>query len=279
LISLCAPKPYRLYAGESMLLPRLQLFEFEDLAWFPRTIRDLATDYLHFMQTRFALHEAVVPLLRTMLEESEASEVVDLCSGGGGPVLAVYESLVAGGTRVRITLTDRYPNLDAFVRISSLHPSNILYIAESVDARKVPSELRGLRTMFNAFHHFAPEDARSILQCAVHARQAIGIFEIPERRPVTMLSLVFTPVFVFLATPFMRPFKWKRLLWTYAIPLIPLMCLWDGQVSQLRAYSVREMVNLTRGLKDFDWTAARVGIARSPGHLTYLLGIPRLSDV
>jgi hypothetical protein len=34
-------------------LPRLQLFELEDLAWFPRTIRNLATDYLQFMQERF----------------------------------------------------------------------------------------------------------------------------------------------------------------------------------------------------------------------------------
>lgn len=37
-----------------MPLPRLQLFELEDLTWFPHTIRDLATDYLHFMETRFA---------------------------------------------------------------------------------------------------------------------------------------------------------------------------------------------------------------------------------
>jgi hypothetical protein len=38
--------------------------ELEDLAWFPHTILDLATDYLHFMETRFALHKPVVPLLR-----------------------------------------------------------------------------------------------------------------------------------------------------------------------------------------------------------------------
>jgi Manganese containing catalase len=39
-----------------------------------------------------------IQALRTMLEESEASEAVDLCSGGVGPVLAVYEYLVADGT-------------------------------------------------------------------------------------------------------------------------------------------------------------------------------------
>jgi hypothetical protein len=59
--------------------------------------------------------------------------------------------------------------------------------------------------MFNAFHHFVPQDARSTLECAVHARQPIGIFEIPERALVTMLSMVFTPALVILATHFMRP--------------------------------------------------------------------------
>ncbi len=262
-----------------MPLPRLQLFELLDLAWFPHAIRDLATDYLHFMETRFTLHEPVVPLLRAMLEESKTSEVVDLCSGGGGPILAVYESLVARGTCVRITLTDKYPNLDAFAHLSSLHPSGILYIADSVDATKVPSELIGLRTMFNTFHHFAPREAHSVLECAVLAGQPICIFEIPERSLIMMVPFLFTPVFVALATPFIRPFQWKRLLLTYAIPLIPLTCWWDGLVSQCRAYTVTEMLDLTRDLDDFDWKVARVDIAGNPGHLTYLLGGSRLPDV
>ena len=38
-----------------MALPRLQLFELEDLPWFPRPIRDLATDYLRLMEVRFEL--------------------------------------------------------------------------------------------------------------------------------------------------------------------------------------------------------------------------------
>ena len=96
--------------GESMPLPRLQLLELEDLTWFPHTIRDLATDYLHFMETRFALHKPVVPLLRAMLENSKTSCVVDLCSGAGGPVLAIYEALAADEIHVQFTLTDKFPN-------------------------------------------------------------------------------------------------------------------------------------------------------------------------
>jgi hypothetical protein len=65
-----------------MPLPRFQLFELEDLSWFPSAIRDLATDYLHFIQRRFDLHKPKVKLLRA-LEQSSQARVVDLCPGGG----------------------------------------------------------------------------------------------------------------------------------------------------------------------------------------------------
>ena len=129
--------------------------------------------------------------------------------------------------------------------------------------------------MFNAFHHFAPAAARAVLACAVETRQPIGIFEIPERALTTMIPLLFTPLFIAMATPFMRPFRWRRLLWTYVFPLVPLMSWWDGLVSQWRAYTVAEMLELTRGLDGYDWTADRVRIDGTFGHLTYLLGIPK----
>jgi len=203
---------------------RVHLFELEDLPWFPQAIRDLATDYLEFLEKRFALHEPIVPLLRDALEKSHATQVVDLCSGGGGPVLRAYEALLAEGISVPFTLTDKYPNLPAFCGLSELHSGGILYVADSVDATTVPQDMEGLRTMFNAFHHFAPESARCVLKCAVEAGQPIGIFEIPERSPLTMFPLLFTPIFVAVATPFIRPFWWRRLLWTYLIRLVPLTC-------------------------------------------------------
>jgi hypothetical protein len=257
-----------------MTLRRVQLFELEDFAWFPKTIRDLATDYLHFVQKRFALHRPMVPLLCDALKASGAANVLDLCSGGGGPVLALYEAMTAAGISVPFTMTDRYPNLNAFDRISSLYPSGISYSVESIDATQVPRELLGMRTMFNAFHHFAPASARSVLACAVEARQPIGIFEIPDRALSTIIPLFLTPLFVAAATPFMRPFRWQRLLFTYLLPLVPFMCWWDGIVSQFRAYTVTEMLELTRGLDDYDWKAERVRIGGA-GHVTYLLGFPK----
>jgi hypothetical protein len=261
-----------------MPLPRLQLFELEDLAWFPETIRNLSTDYLHVIETRLRLHKPVLPWLRKVLAESKSCCVVDLCSGGGGPVLALYEAMRADGLAddpsVRFTLTDKFPSLSAFERLAAQHPGGIRYSADPVDATDVPSELVGVRTMFNAFHHFAPREARLVLASAVQAGQPIAIFEIPERSIAVMITFLFTPIFVALAPPFIRPFRWDRLLWTYVVPLVPLTCWWDGLVSAWRAYTAAEMVGLTSGFDGYDWTVGQVAARGRIGHLTYLLGAP-----
>jgi SAM-dependent methyltransferase len=261
-----------------MPLPRLHLFELEDLSWFPRTIRDLATDYLHFMATVFRLHKPVLPLLRRVLEGSRQTRVVDLCSGGGGPVLALYEGLAADGLRVPMTMTDKFPHLAAFARIAALHPGEIGYVATPVDASDVPPELTGVRTMFNAFHHFDPVAARAVLACAVRAGQPVCICEVPERSIGSLLLFSFTPLFVFAATPFMRPFRWDRLLWTYVVPLVTLTCWWDGLVSMFRAYTVDELKGLTAGLEGYDWTVSRLSIRGGAGHLTHVLGVPHAAQ-
>jgi hypothetical protein len=260
-----------------MPLPRLHLFELEDQPWFPAVVRDLATDYLHFIESRLALHRPVVPLLAEALGLTNSDRVVDLCSGGAGPIPALAKDLAAEGLATRFTLTDRFPNLDAFRQMADTSPGAIDFVAEPVDARAVPRELTGFRTLFNSFHHFDPTDAVAVLRNAAEAGQPIGIFEIPDRRLGTLLPLFFlTPLMVWLTTPFIRPFRWRRLLWTYLIPLVPLTCWWDGIVSQLRAYTVAELEALASevGVKDYTWRAGRVPIGSAPGWLTYLIGTP-----
>ena len=259
------------------MLPRLQLFEMEDQSWFPATIRDLATDYLHFLEARFALHRPAVPLVAEVLRLSKATHIVDLCSGGGGPMPALLQALAADGLKPQVTLTDRFPNRPAFQRMADGSNGQVSFRTGSVDARAVPPELHGFRTMFNAFHHFAPGAALAVLRDAARARQPIGIFETPDRSWRTLLSLLLlTPILVAAVTPFIRPFRWRRLLWTYVLPLVPLTCWWDGIVSQLRAYSVAELHQLAEatGAKDYSWRSGRVPILSTPGYLTYLIGCP-----
>jgi hypothetical protein len=252
---------------------RIHLFELEDQPWFPATIRDLATDYLQFIQTRFRLDRAMAPLVRRVVEQTRVTRIVDLCSGGSGPLLLLVKDLAADGVPVRATLTDLYPNAPAFEKIAAASGGSIDYEPEPVDARQVPTRLSGLRTIFNGFHHFKPADARAVLHAAAAARQPIAIFEMSERSPRT-LPVLLTPLFVWIATPWIRPFGWRRLLWTYPLPLVPLTCLWDGIVSQLRAYTPAELRQMCQGSAPMTWEAGQIPVAKGRGRLTYLIGFP-----
>jgi hypothetical protein len=257
-------------------IPRFHLFELEDQPWFPATIRDLATDYLRFVESKAGLHRPVVPLLADALRESKATRVIDLCAGGGGPVLALRSGLVREGVDVPFLLTDKYPNLPAFEALAA-KDGGIKGHSASVDATNVPRELAGFRTIFNAFHHFKPVDARAVLRSAVDARQPIGVFEIPERTIAMVLTtVIIVPFMVLLTAPLIRPFRWERLLFTYLIPLVPLTCLWDGFVSMLRAYTPEELEDLAAsfGNVGYTWKAGQVKLDRSMAHLTYLIGLP-----
>lgn len=221
------------------------------------------------------MFQSVLPVIEKGLQKSGGNRIIDLASGGGGGLIRVNQELLKTRPDLKITMTDFYPNLNAFVYTQRQSP-NFDFIGTSVDARHVPESLKGLRTQFLSFHHFKPHDARQILQNAVDAQSAIAIFEGQERSAASIIAMIFSPISVLLTTPFIRPFKLGRILFTYLIPIVPIVVLWDGIVSSLRTYSVAEMNELVAQLNhkdDFEWEIGRV--KSGPAHVLYLLGYPK----
>jgi hypothetical protein len=74
-------------------------------------------------------------------------------------------------------------------------------------------------------------------------------------------------------TPFIRPFTWRRMVWTYILPVVPVVAMWDGLVSNLRTYSVRELGKLVEQIDSqrFRWRIGRVG-SIGLSRVTYLIG-------
>lgn len=254
---------------------RMHLIEIHDQTWFPRSLRDAVTDTLQFLFNLGNLYKPIVPRLRKAFEEARAHRVLDLCSGGGGPWLRLYRVFERQEHfLVDICLTDKYPNLGAFDHARIASRNRIHFHADPVDAKQIPAELKGFRTLFTSFHHFRPEDARAILQDAVDQQQGIGIFEVPGRHPLTILLAFLVPVVSLVVVPFIRPFRWTRLLWTYLIPIIPVVLWFDGIVSCIRTYSPPELGELTAGLSrnGYTWDMGEERGSLLPVPITYLIG-------
>ena len=256
---------------------RRQLVELEDLAWFPGILRDGGTAFLEFAERSSRHGRMLLPPLLRALEQTGESRVIDLCSGGGGPALGLADELQSQGRSVAVLLTDRYPNHRAFERAAADSGGRVSGYAEPVDATAVPAELRGFRTLFNAFHHFPPTLARRILSDAVAQKQPIGVFEVVSRELPMLAGLLLTPLSVSLSLPFWRPFRWPWLLLTWLLPIMQLFVLWDGIVSWLRIYSCEELRELVEDIDapDWVWEIGTIQLGNAPLHGSYLIGYPK----
>jgi hypothetical protein len=256
---------------------RLQFIELHEQPWFPRSVRDEITDALQFGLNLLTAYAPIAPMLQNALDSTRSRSIVDMCSGGGGPWPDLSRKLRGDAQVLRILLTDKYPNRRAFQNFTAASENRITFHAHSVDAMKVPHELKGFRTMFTSFHHFPPEEARAILQNAVDASQSIGVFEI-TRRALSTISLMFPwALLLFVFTPLIRPFRWSRLLWTYVVPIIPFVLLFDGVVSCLRTYRPQELREIIEKLTatEYQWQVGEHSRSRGRVPITYLIGYPQ----
>ncbi len=256
---------------------RIPLFEFEDLSWFPNSIREGGTDYLRYLLKAVGFYKPVIPLISETIEKIKEDKIIDLCSGGGGAIEQIHEGLQKHiQKKISITLTDKFPNNNSFRYLKEKTNGGIDFKEFSVDATNVPREIKGFRTMFSAVHHFSPETVTAILKNSVESRSGIGLFDGGDKNIFTILGIfLLHPIAFLVCTPFFKPFKLSRLLFTYMIPLIPLTTIWDGCVSILRLYGPTELLDLTKQLGENDhiWRSGKVK-NRLGMRVTFLIGYP-----
>lgn len=238
-------------------IPRIHAFEWEDQSWFPTFLRDCMTDFLEFIARIAKMYKTLPEELNTVLLDTKNNEILDLGSGAGGPWNTVLPELASINPDVRVTLSDYYPNLKAFKKLESKHGEHLNYISEPIDARNVAQNATALRTQFLSLHHFKPEGCIEIFKNAVANKAPIVIVEGQSRNLPSTVGMLLSPINVLLMTPFIRPFRWDRLLFTYLIPILPILILWDGIISVLRTYDEGELLRMAKAAdqdSQFNWT-------------------------
>jgi hypothetical protein len=255
---------------------RLRLIEIHEQNWFPSELRTAVTDLLQFTLNLTGYHRAVAPLLLAALNRAQTKCVVDLCSGGGGPWPDLLDAMKSDEP-VSVCLTDKYPNCPSFERIRRLSRKHVTFATQAIDAECVPPELLGFRTLFNSFHHFQDGHAEEVLADAVKNGQGVAVFEVPRRRPLTILAASLMALGAFLFLPFVRPFCFSLFAWTYLIPVLPFVMWFDGVVSCLRSHSISELRELIHApvMRSFEWWCGTLRTQTCVLPITVLIGCPR----
>jgi hypothetical protein len=256
---------------------RIQAFEVNDTAFFPRFLRESIVETLGLGLRWGRIYDAVSPLFASFVERAGVSSVLDIGTGTGEPASILISALArAGLTAPRFVLSDLFPNHAALARVAARHPGQIEVVSTPVDATDVPAAVdQPARMVISAFHHFPPELARRLLADSVAKRRPIFILEgFPRqlRRAVSIIPIMAAAVF---ANPFLTSQdRFLKFLFTFLIPIIPLAGFFDAMVSIMRIHSESELRALVEPLGGFTWEYHEVPFFPC-GRAVVFLGIPR----
>lgn len=258
---------------------RRHLIELHEQPWFPAVWRDLFRAGLGKAFVLFGLSREFSRALSRLLAVHRPSEVLDLCSGSGECSADAWRHARAPdeASACVLVLSDLYPDRQRWTRADPA----ARYIDAPLDARTLAADLPRTRMMLSALHHFRPDDLRELLRATASEADAFVAVDRSARNWREMLVTLFVVPFAaaFITAFMIRPFRPRNLLWGLIIPVIPLVALLDGIVSNLRSYTVEELQTLTRDVATtFTWEVGQTPGDRQVPPMTYIIGVRRAAD-
>jgi SAM-dependent methyltransferase len=257
-------------------MTRLQLFEFNERAECPTFIRDALIETLGLGLKIGGVYKNVAPIFAEFCQTVQANRVLDLCSGSGEPASILISALHAQEKPCpQFTLSDLFPNTAAMQAVADRHPNLIKLTDSPVDATDIPNHLTfPACTIISAFHHFAPHVAQRIIKNCVDQNRGIFIVE-PFTKNIKRAS---APIPALATSAYLNPLvtskdKLLKGIFTYGVPLIPLLGAWDATVSLNRIYSKRALYEMTAPFTSFHWRYEEVSYPPF-GKALVFLGMP-----
>lgn len=266
-------------------MKRLELFEFEDYEWLPGVIRSGITNLLIVLHRLAGTPEVIAELIKEIKLKHDFTQIIDMGSGSGGAMFNVIKKLnsLEENQQVELILSDYHPNATIVEKTNRQNIPNVRYYENSLDATNISEAPEGLKTMIASFHHMPPDKAKRILQSAEKNKQPILIYEIAKNNVPTLLWWILLPISLLILivmsmamTLFVRPLSISQLLFTFVIPIIPIIYAWDGQASLMRTYTfddIKSLIDMEKST-DYNWSIgdAKKSNGKKLGY--YIMGYP-----
>ena len=226
---------------------RLSLFEFCDQVWLRGWLREAYMDCLNATLQVFGTYSRMHKPFFEWASHMGAHEVIDLASGGAGPVETIVRGAEREGLKLpRVVLSDLFPQSMRYELLQEKYGGERIGVAAGPVSAVSPDQYRGHpRMICSAFHHFTPVLARHIVADAIEHSPGIFIIEPVERRISQLLILLLGgPLFGMAAVALSGRMCWRNVVFCLLFPLVPLLMQFDGIVSAFRAYTGEEIASM-----------------------------------
>lgn len=260
------------------MIPRLNIKEFHETKYCPAWLRDYLTDFLAFFAYHINPYKTICPVLKNALQQSKQRRIIDFCTGSGRYMIKILRNINGSADNYQALVCDKFPHQQSMREIAKLSGGKVEYIPESVDILTIKQVPEGIRTIFSGIHHFDETTIKSFIRSAIEQHSGVAFFDYTKR---TLFHIIVPPLLVpgmvWGVTPFIQPFSWRRLLFTYIIPVLPLLVMVDGCISNWKSYSPIEFSAMVDEFSDcnYEWQIGEKRSLFGTCPITYLVGYPK----
>ncbi|MCI0530396.1 MAG: class I SAM-dependent methyltransferase [candidate division Zixibacteria bacterium] len=231
-------------------MSRIKWFEFHQQDWLPDYLKVRQLEGIFQILKSVGFDQSLLTLFRKLQANTNAEIYLDLGSGAGNVMRFLAEEC---GRRINFILSDINPKIDSYQLLKQTYPQ-IDYIPQSVDIATADVVLKGKAiTMISTFHELDQKQAqRAIGKLFRHSRGFLIIEPFSKwwkqmfLFPAMLVSLFLVPFRI-------RPWSTGMFIFTWLIPLLPLMHMHDGLVSWLRSYGEKDFRQMIHECSPVGW--------------------------
>ena len=213
--------------------------------WFPRFLNVYIQEFVTWFVGKVNAAKPFIPLIEEGLQYSDRIVSIDADAGGGFETIQKFID----------------PSLP--VRRLPIHQF------EAVE--------KGLYISVNSFHLLRPNEAQELLRKISTKGYPVVVLEGNNDSLLQVFGMtVIVPLTVIFTAPLVRPFRILRLVFTYFVPILPLVTFLDGFLALFKLYAPCDLDELVAPLSNpnYQWRSGKSDNGRG-GKIIYLIGTPK----
>ncbi|MGB5384799.1 MAG: hypothetical protein WBN19_13140 [Lutimonas sp.] len=225
-------------------MKRKQAPQISNSKWFPNFLTRCVHEFMTWFVIKVNAAKPFIPLIEEGLQHAERIVVINKKCGAG------------------------------FDTVDRLLDEKIKRVF--VDADNFTASEEGLYLSVNSFHQFTLDEAKDILQQIAENKQPVVVVEGNNDSLWQVFGMtVIVPLTVLLTAPFVKPFRFVRIIFTYILPVLPFVTFFDGFMALFKLYAPKDLDELTTSIKTegYSWRTGKLDNGRG-GKIIYLIGYP-----
>jgi len=223
---------------------RKQITQIINTNWCPTFIKKMIAEFLSWFVLQTNATKPFIPVIDEVLKKTQTKHVINIEFNIGAGIETVQ------------------PFLAADITVDSIHISQF------------HTNTNGLYLFINSFHQLNASQASEVLQKIADSGNPVVIVEGNNDSLWQIVGMtVFVPLTVLLTAFFVKPLRILRILFTYIIPILPIIIVIDGCIALLKLYNPSDLLTLSSSIttKNYDWNAGKNDNGRG-GKIMYLTG-------